>query len=230
MSYAELHKNTNMDGFIMLANGEPATHPIIYQNFVECFPHIDVNNLPENVGYFKHFPPNFTVNFNQITSYTYAFDSANNYWYHNWSVRDMTDDEHAEKLKIKYTLKLNHHKNKLHEANNHIANTDPYYLENRIEVYTKYKNRIIKFNDKLEKLLNNTQISNTEFCKIDFDNLPWPFDPVFHPNYGYIETGHWKYQYSIAGNGHDQPLWVTPPEHPTSPFTPQIVRTAANTA
>jgi hypothetical protein len=33
--------------FIRLQNGEPVEHPILEENFIQIFPHIDINNLPE---------------------------------------------------------------------------------------------------------------------------------------------------------------------------------------
>jgi hypothetical protein len=33
--------------FIRLQNGQPVEHPMIEENFIQIFPHIDINNLPE---------------------------------------------------------------------------------------------------------------------------------------------------------------------------------------
>jgi len=43
--------------YIRLENGQPVDHPIIKENFIQAFPHIDVNNLPEEFIEFVRVSP-----------------------------------------------------------------------------------------------------------------------------------------------------------------------------
>jgi hypothetical protein len=42
-----------MNLYIQLENGEPVNHPILEENFVQAFPNIDLNNLPETFARFE---------------------------------------------------------------------------------------------------------------------------------------------------------------------------------
>jgi hypothetical protein len=39
--------------FIKIVNGSPFEHPMVEENFVQVFPDIDINNLPEGYAEFK---------------------------------------------------------------------------------------------------------------------------------------------------------------------------------
>jgi hypothetical protein len=45
-----------MNLYIQLENGEPVNHPIVEENFVQAFPEIDLNNLPNNYARFERVP------------------------------------------------------------------------------------------------------------------------------------------------------------------------------
>ena len=39
--------------FIKIIDGQPFEHPIVEENFVQAYPHIDVNNLPSDFAHFE---------------------------------------------------------------------------------------------------------------------------------------------------------------------------------
>jgi hypothetical protein len=42
--------------FIQIRDGQPYEHPILEDNFMEAFPHIDPNNLPSEFAVFERIP------------------------------------------------------------------------------------------------------------------------------------------------------------------------------
>jgi len=46
-----------MNLYIQLENGEPVNHPILEENFVQAFPEIDLNNLPDTFARFERVAP-----------------------------------------------------------------------------------------------------------------------------------------------------------------------------
>jgi len=85
-----------MELFIQIRDGQPHEHPIFGDNFRQAFPDIDVNNLPPEFARFERVPqPN--------TAGTFEVEELSYQWIDGivkdvWSVRPMTEIEHAQKL------------------------------------------------------------------------------------------------------------------------------------
>jgi len=81
--------------FIRIKDGQPFEHPIFEDNFVQAFPNVDLENLPEEFALFER------VSMPQIGTYdfyqgvTYEWDNGIVKDVHH--VRPMTDEEIAEK-------------------------------------------------------------------------------------------------------------------------------------
>lgn len=84
-----------MDLYIQIRNGQPYEHPIMGDNFRDAFPHIDVNNLPPEFAKFERLDCPFVPSVFQIVVSEYRWDG--NVVKDYWSVRDMTEQEKAEK-------------------------------------------------------------------------------------------------------------------------------------
>jgi hypothetical protein len=97
-----------MDLFIQIRNGQPFEHPIFGDNFRQAFPHIDVNNLPPEFARFERVQcPNNASTF-QVDELTYQW--VDNVVKDVWSVRDMTQEEHAQRMVEITNRVLNDHK------------------------------------------------------------------------------------------------------------------------
>ena len=87
-----------MELFIQIKNGQPFEHPILGDNFRQAFPHIDVNNLPPEFARFERVPcPNEATKY-QANEVKYEW--VNGVVKDVWFVRDLTDEEYAQKLEF----------------------------------------------------------------------------------------------------------------------------------
>lgn len=85
-----------MELFIQIRDGQPFEHPIFGDNFRQAFPLIDVNNLPPDFARFERIEcPNSATTF-QVNEVTYQW--VDGVVKDVWSVREMNDEERAEKL------------------------------------------------------------------------------------------------------------------------------------
>jgi hypothetical protein len=85
-----------MELYIQIRDGQPFEHPIFGDNFRQAFPHIDVNNLPSEFARFERIDcPRLATMF-QVDEVTYQW--VDGVVKDVWAVREMTDDEHADKL------------------------------------------------------------------------------------------------------------------------------------
>jgi hypothetical protein len=85
-----------MELFIRIKDGQPFEHPILGDNFRQAFPNIDVNNLPPEYARFERVEkPNSAGTFEvEELSYQWVDGIVKDVW----TVRQMTDEEHQEKL------------------------------------------------------------------------------------------------------------------------------------
>lgn len=81
--------------FIRLVDGQPFEHPIIEQNFVDAFPDIDINNLPENFAEFIRVERP-TCGIFETADLVYQFEGS--FVKDIWTVRSMTDAERTAKI------------------------------------------------------------------------------------------------------------------------------------
>lgn len=82
--------------FIRLKNGQPFEHPIFEHNFVEAFPDIDLNALPENFAEFIRVPVKEldTFEVHVETKYEWSGSFVTDVHYY----RPMTEEEKAVKI------------------------------------------------------------------------------------------------------------------------------------
>lgn len=85
-----------MNLYIQIRDGQPIEHPIYEDNFIQAFPHIDINNLPLDFSKFTRFPcPNAANTFEKdVVSYEWVNGVVQDVW----SVVPMTTEEREEKL------------------------------------------------------------------------------------------------------------------------------------
>jgi hypothetical protein len=84
--------------FIQIRDGQPFEHPIVESNFVEVFPHIDINNLPPEFANFERVPEPQVLFAEIVDGETYQwFDGIVK---NVWAVRQLTDSELTEKKQI----------------------------------------------------------------------------------------------------------------------------------
>jgi hypothetical protein len=79
--------------FIRVLNGSPVDHPMLEDNVRLAFPHIDLNNLPDDFAYFirvqRPHPDIMPVGENQESVCTYVLASDGKSYQDEWSVRDL---------------------------------------------------------------------------------------------------------------------------------------------
>jgi hypothetical protein len=85
-----------MELYIQIKDGQPFEHPILGDNFREAFPHTDVNNLPPEFARFERLP-------SPENATTFEVDEVHYAWVDGvvkdvWTVREMTQEEKAQKL------------------------------------------------------------------------------------------------------------------------------------
>ena len=95
-----------MELYIQIRDGQPYEHPILGDNFREAFPHIDVNNLPLEFARFERLP-------NPEIATTYQVNVVSYQWENGvvkdvWSVREMTQEEKAQKTQeiVEFSLDI----------------------------------------------------------------------------------------------------------------------------
>jgi hypothetical protein len=79
--------------FIRIQDGQPHRNPILEDNFIEAFPHIDPNNLPPEFALFERVE-------NPRAAGVYQVDEVSYQWVEGmvkdvWTVREMTAEEKA---------------------------------------------------------------------------------------------------------------------------------------
>lgn len=84
-----------MNLYIQIRNGEPFEHPILEENLIEAFPHIDLNDLPSELARFHRIAPPELGIYEVYEGVTYEKDGEIYKDVHH--VRIMTDEERAKK-------------------------------------------------------------------------------------------------------------------------------------
>lgn len=80
---------------IKVKNGQPFEHPMLEENFVQCFPDVDVDNLPSEYAYFvRSDPPNLDT-YETYVGVEYVLQDDGSYADVH-TKRAMTDDEKLE--------------------------------------------------------------------------------------------------------------------------------------
>ena len=77
--------------FIQIRDGKPYEHPIMESNFLEAFPDIDTNNLPQEFANFERVEQPSIGQYEVNEGVTYEWD--NGIVKDVWHIRQMTDEE-----------------------------------------------------------------------------------------------------------------------------------------
>jgi hypothetical protein len=85
-----------MELYIQIRNGQPFEHPIFGDNFRQAFPLIDTNNLPPEFARFERIECPRQATMFQVDEVSYQW--VDGIVKDVWSVREMTDEERAQKL------------------------------------------------------------------------------------------------------------------------------------
>lgn len=96
-----------MELIIELIDGRPINHPIAMDNFVQAFPHIDVNNLPENYARFERVIRPLVGVYEKVDPEEPSYEFVAGIWKDVWRVRRMTANEITAKQTFIKNLWLN---------------------------------------------------------------------------------------------------------------------------
>ncbi len=92
---------------IKFTNGEPDGHPMLYSNFVQCFPDIDPENLPDNFRYFeRHQRPDFPSPYHTLVSDQASYILIDDKVHDHWEFQLMSAEE--KQAKIDEVLAMEH--------------------------------------------------------------------------------------------------------------------------
>lgn len=80
-----------MKFLIKLKNGIPVDHPIAYDNFVQAYPDIDPDNLPENFGNFVRVDPPILGPYQK--EYINKYELVGNVYTDVYEIKEMTSEE-----------------------------------------------------------------------------------------------------------------------------------------
>jgi hypothetical protein len=80
-----------MKCYIQIENGNPIGHPMVEENFVQCFPEIDLNNLPSNWANFVRVVQPEIDRFEVVVGVSYQW--VDGVVKDVWEVRQITDEE-----------------------------------------------------------------------------------------------------------------------------------------
>lgn len=83
---------------IKMENGTPKNHPMLLENFVQCFPDVDVNNLPEDYKFFERVERPRLGLYEVLDPPTPVYTLIDNVVKDVWHVRDMTAEERQAKI------------------------------------------------------------------------------------------------------------------------------------
>lgn len=84
-----------MELYIRLVNGKPIDHPIMKENMISAYPHVDLDNLPDNWARFERVPQPRTGPY-QLATVEYGWE--NGVVKDIWTVTDMSTEEKQAKI------------------------------------------------------------------------------------------------------------------------------------
>lgn len=83
---------------IEIKDGKPVNHPMILENFVQCFPEIDLGNLPENYAHFEKTDRPILTVYQELLSVHPSYEVANGIVKEVWVIREYSPDEKQRKM------------------------------------------------------------------------------------------------------------------------------------
>lgn len=84
-----------MNMFIKVKDGKAVDHPIVFENFLQAYPHIDVNNLPPEFARFERIEPPRPGIYEVYEGVTY--ERVGDVFKDVHHIRPMTDEEKTVK-------------------------------------------------------------------------------------------------------------------------------------
>jgi hypothetical protein len=80
---------------IQIRDGQPHEHPILIENFITAFPHLDLNNLPPTFAKFERIPRPIEGPYEELinVSYQWVGDVVKDVW----EMRQFTEQEKIDK-------------------------------------------------------------------------------------------------------------------------------------
>jgi hypothetical protein len=82
--------------YIRLENGQPVDHPMLKENFIQAFPHVDTDNLPEEFIEFVRVPHPKDLGIYEIYEGVH-YEIIDGVCTDVHTVREMTDEERIAK-------------------------------------------------------------------------------------------------------------------------------------
>lgn len=83
---------------IQIRDGQPYEHPIVADNFMSAFPHLDINNLPNTFAKFERIPRPIEGPYEEIVGLSYQWDG--DVVKDTWEIRQFTEEEKLFKINL----------------------------------------------------------------------------------------------------------------------------------
>ena len=83
---------------IKMENGVPKDHPMLLENFVQCFPDVDINNLPEDYKFFERVEQPWPGLYEVLDPPHAVYTLIDNVVKDVWNIRAMTTEERQAKI------------------------------------------------------------------------------------------------------------------------------------
>jgi hypothetical protein len=83
---------------IKMENGSPKNHPMLLENFVQCFPDVDINNLPDEYKFFERVDKPPVGLYEVLDPPDPVYTLIDNVVTDVWTVRAMTPEEKQAKM------------------------------------------------------------------------------------------------------------------------------------
>jgi hypothetical protein len=85
---------------IRIKNSVPFEHPILLENFVQCFPEVDITNLPEEYKFFERVDQPHPGLYEVLDPPESVYTLIDNVVKDVWNIRSMTPEEKQAKIDI----------------------------------------------------------------------------------------------------------------------------------
>jgi hypothetical protein len=89
-----------MNLYILTSGGQPLKHPLTESNLLLLIPTIDLENLPDGICKFVRVPRPMPGHYQVVVSTKPSYEIIDGICYDVWEVREMTDEEKQEKIRM----------------------------------------------------------------------------------------------------------------------------------
>jgi hypothetical protein len=83
--------------YIQIKDGKPFQHPIMENNFIEAYSHIDTNNLPPEFAEFKRVPRPILGVYEVFGSMEPTYEFVDGFWTDVWDVQEIPAEQKLAK-------------------------------------------------------------------------------------------------------------------------------------